>query len=164
MKPHFSDSRAWIHHHPAWPGPSGSWLVASRCFLCSLAQGAGQVKPPRPGVVVLYLLTENWPQLSLGSAFPPLPGQGADGSAGREGREAAFRDCFMERLLEGCVARKRHCADVGGLYLGTTSKFFPPTRAHCVLALLSHPSYLKCGSCCQQLLLARADYHKERNL
>lgn len=32
------------------------------------------------------------------------------------------------------------------------------------LALLSHPGYFKCGSRCQQLLLVRADYHKERNL
>lgn len=45
----------------------------------------------------------------------------------------------------------------------TTSKFFPPTRGTLCSDALP-PSYLKCGSCCQQLLLARADYHKERNL
>ena len=61
------------------------------------------------------------------------------------------------------MAQKRPRADVRSPCLCTTSKFFSPTRALCVLALPSHPGYFKCGCCCQQLLLARADYHKERN-
>lgn len=52
-----------------------------------------------------------WDQLSW-SLLPPLPGQDADG---REG--AVFGDCYiyMERVLEGRVAWKQHCASVGGL-------------------------------------------------
>lgn len=44
---------------------------------------------------------------------------------------------LWEKVLEGFVMGKHFGTGVGGHYLCPGSKFFPPTRAHCVLAPLS---------------------------
>lgn len=124
------------------------WVSFVTCWAC---------KGSSVGMAMSHLLMENWPRSCWGLPFLLCRVRMWMG-------RGALRHCSVEGIPEGCVARKRLCTDVRGLYLGTTSKFFPPTRAHCVLALLSHPGYFKCRSCCQQLLLARADYHKERNI
>lgn len=67
--------------------------------------------------------------------------------------------------LEGCVARKWHCANVGGPLPLNYKQILPGNKSTlCSGPALPPTGYLKCGSCCQQLLLARAGHQRERNV